>query len=28
MLANGWNSSSSWTGLNSMENDFDWMNDV
>jgi hypothetical protein len=28
MLVNGWDSSSSWIGLNSMENDFDWMNDV
>jgi hypothetical protein len=28
MLGNGWDSTPSWTELNSMENDFDWMNDV
>jgi hypothetical protein len=28
ILGNGWDSTPSWTELNSMENDFDWMNDV
>jgi hypothetical protein len=28
MSSNGWDSTPSWTELNSMENGFDWMNDV
>ena len=28
ILGNGWDSTPSWTELNSMENDFDWMNDI